>query len=115
MQTHCYEVAFSFQKTQAKTTTNAKPRSRGAYLRQRSFLTSAPRFGKMSVYMPGQLPVDPEVTVSAASYKPKKTDKSKLALIVARDQRFKMKDIKTEAPGPGTYHVKVESIVLSEF
>jgi len=109
-----YEVAFSFQKTQAKTTTNAKPRSRGAYLRQRSFLTSAPRFGKMSVYMPGQLPVDPEVTVSAASYKPKKTDKSKLALIVARDQRFKMKDIKTEAPGPGTYHLSplIDSTVL---
>merc|ERR1711881_425931 len=109
-----YEVAFSYQKTQAKSSTNAKPRSRGAYLRQRSFLSSAPRFGKMNIYMPGQLPVDPEVTVSAASYKPKNTEKSKLALLASRDERFKMRDIKTEAPGPGTYHLSplIDSTVL---
>merc|ERR1711881_15449 len=85
-----YEVAFSYQKTQAKSSTNAKPRSRGAYLRQRSFLSSAPRFGKMNVYMPGQLPVDPEISVSSASYEPKaQQGQTKLALIAARDDRFK--------------------------
>ena len=44
----------------------------------------------MNVYMPGQLPVDPEISVSSASYEPKtKQGKTKLALIAARDDRFK--------------------------
>lgn len=107
-----YEVAFSYEKTQSKSKSCSQPRSRGAYLRQRSFLSSAPRFGKMNIYMPGQLPVDPEVTVSAASYKPKNTDKTKLSLIASRDNRFK--NIKSESPGPGTYHLSplIDSTVL---
>jgi len=109
-----YEVALSYEKTQQKNTHISKPRSRGAYLRQRSFGSSQQRFGKMNIYMPGQLPVDPEVTVSAASYKPKNIDKTKLALIASRDMRFKPKDSQTESPGPGTYHLSplIDSTVL---
>lgn len=109
-----YEVAYSYERTQSRGGTNlSKPRNRNAYLRQRSFLSSAPRFGKMNVYMPGQLPVDPEVTVSAATYKPKGEQKTaKLALMAAKDNRFK--DIKSETPGPGSYHLSplIDSTVL---
>merc|ERR1712139_188931 len=67
-----------------------------------------------SGYMPGQLPVDPEVTVSAASYKPTANEKTKLALLASHDKRFKDKDNKTEAPDPGTYHLSplIDSTVL---
>merc|ERR1712224_889511 len=66
----------------------------------------------MNVYMPGQLPVDPEITVSAASYTKQQQNDTKLALIVSRDDRFK--DIKNYAPGPGTYHLSplIDSTVL---
>merc|ERR1711931_99201 len=48
-----YEVAYSYEKTQSKGgTSSSKPRNQQAYLRQRSFLSHAPRFGKMNVYMP---------------------------------------------------------------
>lgn len=111
-----YEVAFSYEKTQAKTaSTSSKPRNKQAYLRQRSFLSSAPRFGKMNVYMPGQLPVDPEIGVSAASYEPKgQVGKTKLALIAGRDERFKESMFKNPNPGPGTYHLSplIDSTVL---
>ena len=101
-----YEVAFSHEQTQTRNVLgNSKPRSSHAYRRQRSFLTSSQRFGKMSCYMPGQLPVDPEVTVSAASYKLSNNDKVKLAVFANRDKRFKDSDDVTEAPGPGTYHL----------
>ena len=67
-----YEVAYSYEKSQSKRMQDtSKPRNRLAYLRQRSFLSSAPRFGKMGLNLPGQLPVDPEVTVSSATYNPK--------------------------------------------
>lgn len=108
-----YEVAYSYEKTQSKFANNSKPRSKQAYLRQRSFLSSAPRFGKMNVYMPGQLPVDPEISVSAASYDAKASENNtKLALIASKDVRFK--DIKSVAPGPGTYHLSplIDSTVL---
>lgn len=64
--------------------------------------------------MPGQLPVDPEVTVSAASYKLDNKDKVKLAVLACRDARFKDTDNTTEAPGPGTYHLSplIDSTVL---
>lgn len=109
-----YEVAFAYEKTQSKGGQNSKPRNKQAYLRQRSFLSSAPRFGKMNVYMPGQLPVDPEICVSAASYtpKPENNNATKLALIACKDDRFK--DIKNTTPGPGTYHLSplIDSTVL---
>lgn len=111
-----YEVAMSYEQTQSKNVIgNAKPRSQNAYRRQRSFLTSSNRFGKMNMYMPGQLPVDPEVTVSAASYKPATNrDKTKLAVLASRDARFKDSDNNTEAPGPGTYYLSplIDSTVL---
>lgn len=109
-----YEVAFAYDKTQcAHSVSTSNPRNKQAFLRQRSFLSSAPRFGKMSVYYhENQLPVDPEITVSAASYTPKNKDKDKLALIASRDMRFK--EIKANAPGPGTYHLSplIDNTVL---
>lgn len=111
-----YEVAFSYEKTQNRScNSSSKPRNKQAYLRQRSFLSSAPRFGKMNVYMPGQLPVDPEIGVSSASYEPKgQVGKTKLALIASKDERFKEAMFKNPNPGPGTYHLSplIDSTVL---
>lgn len=110
-----YEVAMSHEHTQTRNVLgNSKPRSQNAYQRQRSFLTSSNRFGKMNIYMPGQLPVDPEVTVSAASYKLDNKGKVKLAVLSCRDARFKDTDNTTEAPGPGTYQLSplIDSTVL---
>lgn len=109
-----YEVAYSYEKSQSKGRQDtSKPRNKLAYLRQRSFLSSAPRFGKMGLNLPGQLPVDPEVTVSSATYKPKSQPvNAKLSLIASKDDRFK--SIKSETPGPGTYHLSplIDSTVL---